>query len=272
MHQQPHSQTQHSGAYPYGAQAHAYYNRMDPYYAAYMNQFGYNQAGFGGAGSFGKGGMYGGPQGYGMNPQSGYDQHSSSPANASGFGQSSARNTDTSASGGLGDYARSGSAQPSHSQQQTSGTSAFSGMGEMFGRSGSGFSGQNQGYGQQQTSSQTAATEDSLKPFGDTKTASGASPGSLGQPGRPGSATNTAGQSQGSGLPPPQSQQHAFGGYGGYMNQMQSGQGSQYGGLGGLGNHQGGQGHQTGGYGYGAGFGNNQQSYGRGGWGGNYGH
>jgi hypothetical protein len=115
-----------------------------------------------------------------------------------------------------------------------------------------------------------------LKPFGDSKGANGRSP-SLSQPGRPGSATNTA---PGSALPPPQSQQA---GYTGYPSHLQghglhgAQAGSQYGGLGGAGGHQAaGQGHQTsqyGGYqGFGGNFYGNSQQQQRGGWGGNYGH
>ena len=213
--------------------------------------------------------MYGQPHhGYGISPQqSSYDQHSSSPANAGGFGQSNVHGGEQSLRGGigsLGDYGRSGSAQPNQSNQ--AGGSGFGGMGEVFGRQ-SGFPGGNQSYGQQQSSQQSGADE-SLKPFGDSKPTSGPSPSSLGQPGRPGSATNnTAGQGQGqTGLPPPQGhQQGQQQGFGGYPSQF--GQGSQYGGLGGLG-HQGGQ--NQGGFGGYGGYGN-YGSYGRGGWGTNYG-
>jgi hypothetical protein len=261
MHQQPHGQGQH-GAYPYGA--HPYYN--SPYFSAYMNQYAhYNQPGFGG--QFGKGGMYNQPHpGYSMGSQNAYDQHSSSPANAGGF------NRDSVLGSGLGDYGRSGSTQPSQTQQTGSG--AFGGVNDPFGRSQSGFPGQNQPYGQQQ-SGQQISTEDSLKPFGESKPSAGPSPSALGQSGRPGSATNTTGQGAQTGLPPPQSHQQGFSGYPGHLGQM--GQTSQYGGgLGGLGGHTAGaQSHQGGGYGggYGSSFGNSYGSYnGRGGWGGNYGH
>ncbi|KAK8160633.1 hypothetical protein IWX90DRAFT_273632 [Phyllosticta citrichinensis] len=242
MHQQPHGQTGH-GAFPYGS--HPYYS--SPYYSAYMNQYGgaYGQQGYGAP--FGKG-MYGQPHhGYGMSPQTTYDAHASSPANVGGFGGSSMHGRESALGGGLGDY-RASSTQPTQTQQHTASSGAFGGMPDVFGRSQGMFPGQAQPYGQQATASQ-AANEDSLKPFGD-KTASGPSPSALGQPGRPGSATNSVGQTAQSGLPPPQSHQ-AFG----YP-------GSGYG-LGGLGGHQAGQSH-GGGYGaYGAGFG----SYG----GGNYG-
>jgi len=136
-------------------------------------------------------------------------------------------------------------------------------MGDVFGRQG-GFPGGSQNYGQQQGAQQSSA-DDSLKPFGDSKPTSGPSPTSLGQPGRPGSATNnTPGQSQ-SGLPPPQSHQQGFGSYPGHLSQ-----GTGYGGLGGLG-HQGGQNHQGGFGAYGGGGYGNYGSYGRGGWGTNYG-
>jgi len=231
-----------------------------------MNQYAhYNQPGFGG--QFGKGGMYNQPHpGYSMGSQNAYDQHSSSPANAGGF------NRDSVLGSGLGDYGRSGSTQPSQTQQTGSG--AFGGVNDPFGRSQSGFPGQNQPYGQQQ-SGQQISTEDSLKPFGESKPSAGPSPSALGQSGRPGSATNTTGQGAQTGLPPPQSHQQGFSGYPGHLGQM--GQTSQYGGgLGGLGGHTAGaQSHQGGGYGggYGSSFGNSYGSYnGRGGWGGNYGH
>jgi hypothetical protein len=269
LHQQP--QGQHAG-YPY--QGHPYYN--NPYYASYMNNYPgpYGQQGYGQPFA-GKGGMYNQPQhGYSQ-----YDQHSSSPANAGGFSQSSLHGGRESAlTSGLGDYTRSGSAQPSQTQQQT-GAGAFGGLNDAFGRSQGAFANQtNQQYGQQQAGQQ-GANDDALKPFGDSK--SGPSPSALGQPGRPGSATNTTGQGAQSGLPPPQSHQQGFGSYpGGHLGQM--GQTSQYGGgLGGLGGHTAGaQSHQGAGYGgygaaggagAGAGFSGTYGSYGRGGgWGGNY--
>ncbi|GAB7356428.1 hypothetical protein MBLNU459_g7201t1 [Dothideomycetes sp. NU459] len=242
--QQPQQQSQYG--YPYG---HPYYN--SPYHAAYQNQFGYNgQPGYGGP-SYGKGQMYGQPHGYGM--PSSFD-HTSSPANAGGFGQTSTQSRESGLSSGLGDYGRS-STQPSQL-----GSSGFGGMSEPFGRTQSGFQGQSQGYGQQQ-SVQQSAPQDDLKPFGESKP-SGPSP-ALGQPGRPGSAANSVGgQAPSSTLPPPQSHQQGFSGYPGFN------QGSQYGGLGGLG----GQSHQQQGqYGQYGGFGNSYGNYGRGGWGGNYG-
>lgn len=252
--QQMPQQPQHNQyGYPYG---HPYYN--SPYHAAYQNQFGYNgQPTYSGPsyGGGGKGGMYGQ---YGM-PSS--FEHASSPANAGGFGQSSVHSRESGLTSGLGDYGRT-STQPS----QISST-GFGGMSEPFGRTQSGFQGQSQGYGQQQ-SMQQSAPQDDLKPFGESK-ASGPSP-ALGQPGRPGSATNSVGgQAPSSTLPPPQSHQQGFSGYPGFN------QGSQYGGLGGLG----GQSHQQqqqqqqqqGAYGQYGGFGNTYGNYGRGGWGGNYG-
>ena len=259
------------GGYPYGQPYYA-----NPYQHAYQNQLGYNQhlGGYGGGGYPNKhGGMYGGSHGYGMGPQSSYDQHSASPANAGAFGQNQ-QTSMRSASGmgsGLGnldDYGRSSAQQSAAHQQQNSG---YGGMQDAFTRSTSGFGGQS-GYGQ---TSMAGGSEDSLKPFNDSK--GGPSP-ALGQPGgRPGSAANSAGGSTQSGLPPPQSLQSGFGGYPGFPGQ------SQYGGLGGLGSQQQQQqqhgqntmGGQQGGYGsYGAsGFG---QTYGgggysRGGWGSNYG-
>ncbi|KAI6795476.1 hypothetical protein KC363_g355 [Hortaea werneckii] len=249
--------------YPYG---HPYYN--SPYQAAYQNQFGFNHAGLGGYGGGGfpgkQAGMYGAPGGYGMGSHSAYDQHSASPANASAFGQNqatsmrSASGMSTGLSSGLDDYGRN-SMQSTASQQGN----AF-GMNDPFARSASGFGGQ-PAYGQQSM----AAQEESLKPFADS-TKSGPSP-ALGQPGRPGSAANSAVGSTHGGLPPPGSNPSGFGGgYPGFP-----GSGSQYGGLGGLGQQaQSGMGGQAGGYGgYGAGgFGQAYGAYGsRGGWGSNYG-
>ncbi|KAF2006944.1 hypothetical protein P154DRAFT_541778 [Amniculicola lignicola CBS 123094] len=270
--QQPHAQPgQHAGGYPYN---HPYYT--SPYYTSYVNQFGsYGQGGYGG---FGGKGMYGPSHHYGMSPQASYEQHSSSPANSGGFGQSS-MHRDSSLGGGLGEYA--GRSVSSTSQNQHSATAAAGGFGgfpDSLGRS-QGYPNQNSSYGQQQSGQQG---EESLKPFGDAKSG-GPSPSALGaQPGRPGSATNTPGQSN-QGLPP-QSHQQGFGGYPSHLNQqLQGGQGgNQYGSLGGLGGqHQGGGSHQqqqpqqqqTGGYGagyggFGGGYGG---SYNRGGWGTNYG-
>jgi hypothetical protein len=250
MQQQHGGQQGHSAGYPYN---HPYYG--SPYYANYMNQFGgYGQGG--GYGSFGKG-MYGQPHHYGMSPQAAYDQHSSSPANAGGFGASALHER----SGGLGDYGRSASGA-SQNHSATAGAGGFGGFPDTFGRQ-QGYSSQSS-YGQQQ-GGQPGASEDSLKPFGDSKSG-GPSPSALGaQQGRPGSATqNTPGQSG-----PQQSHQQGFGGYPGHL-----GGNSQYGGgLGGLG-HQGSGSHQQSQYGNYGGFGGGygSGSYSRGGWGGNYGH
>ena len=297
------------GAYPYG---HPYY--ASPYYSAYMNQvsnhpygrdrpmfddarryddqylthmnqFGYggSQGGYGGSpftggAGAGKQGMYGQPhQGYGMSPQTGYDQHSSSPANVGGFNQQhSGSGRDGAASSNLG-YGRTGSTQPIESQQQYPATSgaSYGGMPDVFARSQSGYSGHQQGLGHQQQ----AGVEDSARVYGETSKVSGGPSPAPGQAvGRPMSATNM--QSQG--LPPSQGQgqsQQAYPGYPSHLNAPMHGQqGSQYGaGPGGLGAHHqgGGQNHQGSGYGqYGAGLGGNY--YGgnntRGGWGNNYGH
>ncbi|KAK5169876.1 RNAPII degradation factor [Saxophila tyrrhenica] len=273
VHQAPSHQQQsayNSQGYPYG---HPYYT--SPYAAAYQNQYGYgNQLGGYGGGNNGgypakQGGMYGQSHGYGMGPQSSYDQHSASPANAGAFGQNQQSNMRSASGmssglGGLEDYGRS-SAQSHHQQ-----SSGFGGMNDAFGRSASGFGGQQSGYGQQQQS--MAGPEDSLKPYADANKG-GPSP-ALGQPGvRPGSAANSvAGVSQ-SGLPPPQQQQSGgFGGYQGFAGQSQYGS---LGGLGGQGQHAG-QNQMAGQGGYGSygssGFG---QTYGAqyrgGGWGSNYG-
>lgn len=266
MHQAPsHQQQSAYGGYPYG---HPYYS--SPYQQAYQNQFGYGQqvGGYGGYPSK-QGGMYGAPQGYG----SSYDQHSASPANAGAFGQNqqasmrSASGMGSALGGGssLDDYGRSSAQPASHNQ-----SGGFNGMNDPFARSTSGFGGQ-AAYGQQQQGMTGGSQDDSLKPFTDSK--SGPSP-ALGQPGRPGSATNSVGGSTQAGMPQQQSHQSAFGGYGSFP-----GQGSQYGGLGGLGSQQ--QGGQQGGYGgqgyggYSAGFGQTYGGYGGsrggGGWGQSYG-
>ncbi|KAK4495671.1 hypothetical protein PRZ48_012939 [Zasmidium cellare] len=273
MHQaQGHQQGSYGGAgYPYG---HPFYS--SPYQQAYQNQFGYSHqpVGYGGGFPGNKGSMYGAPHGYGMGSQSSYEQHSSSPANANAFSQNqqaSMRSASGMGSGlgGLDEYGR-GAAQ-SGSHQQSSG---FGNVNDPFARSASGF-GQG-GYGQHAQHAQqnmTAGPEDALKPFNDSK--SGPSP-ALGQPGRPGSAANSAAGTSQSGLPPPQGQHSAFGGYPGFQ-----GQNSQYGGLGGLGNHGQGQQSSMGGQqsaygGYGGGFNQTYGGYGAsrggGGWGASYGH
>ncbi len=300
------------GGYPYG---HPYYGH--PFYASYANQqqvsnhpygrerpmfddvrryddqyltqtpqygYGGNQGGYGGGpfgGAGGKQGMYGQPhQGYGASPQTGYDHHSASPANTGAFAQQHASSgRDSAAPGGLGNYGRAGSTQPSENPQQYSGAggSNHSSMPDVFGRSQSTYQGQNSGLGSHL--SQQSGNDDPLRNYGDSSKVPGGPSPALGQPGgRPGSAANVPGQT---GLPQSQGQGQGQGqqGYGGYMgHQMHGQQGSQYGGgpgaLGG-GHHQsGGQNHQAGGYGaygpgYGSGFYGNSN---RGGWGANYGH
>ncbi|KAL8950498.1 MAG: hypothetical protein Q9222_003462 [Ikaeria aurantiellina] len=281
--QQPQGQSggQHSG-YPYG---HPYY--PSPYYQAYMNQFGYggSQGGYGGpfagggAGA-GKQGMYGQPhQGYGMSPQASYDHGTSSPASHGGFGQQHAPTREGAASASTGNYNRTGSAQPFEHQQQypgAGGSGGYGGMSDAFGRSGSGFQGQNHSHNHQPTNQQSS-NDDSLRAFGDTsKVPGGLSPAPAA---RPGSAVNNMpGQTGQSGMPPSMNQiQQGYGGYPSHLNpQMHGQQGSQYSaGPGSLGGHHqsSGQGHQSGGYGgYGGGFGNSYYGSNRGGWGGNYGH
>ena len=195
--QQPHD-------YPY---SHPYYT--NPYYSAYMNyQGGYNQYG-----PYGKGGLGYQPSQYGISPQGPHAY--SSPAGA--FGQSGLHRD-----AGLGDYGRAGS----QTGQQGLGTGF--GVHDTYGRSGAGY----QSQGTQSFNapgSQPAATTsvtDDLKPFGESKTASGPSP-SMGAAARPGSAANN-GPSQ-TGLPPPQSAQQTalggMGGYGGYPGHLQQGHG-----------------------------------------------
>src|SRR5438552_1220989 len=113
--------------------------------------------------------MYGQPhQGYGMSPQTSYE-HSSSPANLAGFGQPSLQGRDSSVSGGLGEYGRSGSTQPSQAQQHSGNSGAFGGMADVFGRGS--YPAQTQQQGSQQGSS-----EENLKPYGDSKSTGGPSP------------------------------------------------------------------------------------------------
>ncbi|KAL1610245.1 RNAPII degradation factor [Paraconiothyrium brasiliense] len=255
--QQPHGQPGHAGNYPY---SHPYY-ASNPYYANYASQYGgYGQGGYA---NFGKS-MYGQSHHYGgMPPQGSFDQHSSSPANVGAFGGSSVHGRDSGLGGGLGDYGRSVSGAGQNQHNATAGSGAFGGIPDSYRQPQGGYGGQSS-YGQQQIGQQ-GPNEDSLKPFGDSKSG-GPSPSALGaQPGRPGSATNNP-QSQGSqsGLP----QQQGFGGYPGHLNQLQGGQGNQYGGLGGLG-HQGAGSHQNN-FGQYGGFGGGYGSYNRGGWGTNY--
>lgn len=285
LQQQAQGQTggQQHGGYPYG---HPYYGH--PYYASFANQqqygYGGSQGGYGGGpfgGAGGKQGMYGQPhQGYGTTPQTGYDQHSASPANTGAFAQQHTSSGRESANpGGLGNYGRTGSTQPSENTQQYSGAGAsnHSSMPDVFGRSQSTYQGQNSGLGSHM--GQQSGNDDPLRSYGDSSKMPGGPSPALGQPGgRPGSTANVPGQT---GLPQSQGQGQGQGqqGYGGYMgHQMPGQQGSQYGGgPGGLGggHHQsGGQNHQAGGYGaygpgYGSGFYGNSN---RGGWGANYGH
>ncbi|KAI9771702.1 MAG: hypothetical protein M1840_001918 [Geoglossum simile] len=299
--QHPQSQAGGQGAYPYG---HPYYPYQNSAYAAYLSQVGvpspqaatkddadgvgrygpaylmydvqfsgYNSAY--GAPFGGKGAMYGQQphQGYGISPQTSFE-HSSTPANIGGFGQPSVHTRDSAVGTGLADYGRSGSAQPAQTQQHSATSGPF-GM-DVFGRSG--FQAQNQQLGQQQNSQQ-GGSEDSLKPFSDSKPSAGGPSPSLNQPGRPGSATNNTlggpgqtGQPGQTTLPPQSQSQPGFGGY--PSHHLHGSQAAQYGGLTGLGGHGAqGQNHQNSGYGnYGAGFGSGYYgSSGRGGWGGNYG-
>ena len=211
--------------------------------------------------------MYSQPQhGYAMSSQSNYDQlHPSSPSNT-GFGGTSMGGRDAGVSG-LNEFTRSGSTQPT--QATHTNASAGFGMGDGYGRSGSGLAG-HQGYGQPTS----GANEESLKPLHDGKMGPSPSLG-VGQQGRPGSAFNTGAPQSGnqSGYGPPQ--QGFSGGYPSHLGQLSNAPGSQYGGgFGGLGGQHGAaQGHQGGNYGGYGGFGNNYGNYGGRGWGGgSYGH
>lgn len=262
------------GGYAYGY-ANAGYNQPYPQYASYVNQMSQhqyglnrpsddarryhgnyiNQYGYGrqyGDGNYSKPGMYNLPQ-----HQYSYE-HSSSPANAGSFNQSSM--------GRDGAYGRTGSAQPSEAQQ-VAGSSAFGGMNDPFSRDQSGF-GVHSPMSQQHPGQ--IGLDDSAKSYDPAKTG-GLSP-SIKNAQRPGSAANNMQTQQGGhsgGFPPLQSQQgnhQAFGG-GGYP---------QYGGFGGdVGAHQQGQSNHPqstyGGYGGSAAFGTyGGYSSGRG-WSGSYG-
>jgi hypothetical protein len=317
--QQSQGQTGHGGGGYQGYNNNPYYGGS--YYGTYMNQaspemhrvqhstltiyqypnYNYNQHSYGqpyGNNKYNQGQN----QGYGMSPQTSYEQ--STPSNtASNLGHTSSfqgRDASFVSSGGFGgsDYGRSTSTAPTQSQQGGA-AGAASGYGGFPGEQDSSYGGRgasggpvsNTGMGQYGSGAQGASDASNLKPYHDSKV--GSSP-SMHQPGRAGSAVNNAGYggvggagSGGqSGYQAPQSQQgfggygpgsHTGSGYGGHSN-------NQYGGLGGLGGHQasaqshqqGQQGGGYGGYGSGGGFGGNNQygnsSYNRGGgWGQNYG-
>ncbi|EHA49428.1 hypothetical protein MCOR02_005358 [Pyricularia oryzae] len=255
-------QAQHQ--YPYGGQ-HPY--QYSPYYAAYMNQqynSAYGQGGYG-SGPYGsKGGVYGQPTQYGMNPP--YDHASTG---ASGFGQSSLHRNDSGLGSGL-DYGR---ASGQSANQQGLGSGGFGGgVHDNFGRGSTYQSQAGQGFNNpsQQTANAPSGNDD-LKPFGE-KAGSGPSPSISGA--RPMSAANNA-QSQ-QGLPPSQSGQQGaagMGGYGGYPGHLQQ-QGHHIGqtGAGGFGAGAGQQGHGNNPYGaYGnQGFGGSYYGAQPRGWGNNY--
>lgn len=264
--------------------------RYDEQYLTHNPQFGYggNHGGYAGGpfgGTAGKQSMYGQPHhGYGMSPQTSYDQHSASPANGTGFGQQQAApSRDGAASGSLGNYGRSSSAQPAENQQQYSsagtGAGSFGGMPDVFARGTPGFPSQTQGLGHQQ-SGQSVTNDESVRSYNDASKIPGGPSPALGQPGgRPGSAANSMqGQNNLAATHSQSQSQQGYSGYPGHMNhQIHGQQTSQYGaGPAALGAHHqsGAQSHQGSGYGaYGASFtgsyyGNNTN---RGGWGGNYG-
>ncbi|CAM1506847.1 Fc.00g064880.m01.CDS01 [Cosmosporella sp. VM-42] len=248
----------HGQQYP-GGYNHPYYS--NPYYQHYYS--GYNQGGFGPYA--GKGNVYGQP--YGVSPNAPYD-HTSSPA---AFSQSSLHRDSGLGASGLGDYGRATSSQAG--SQPGLGGSSFGGVHDSFARGASSFQGQGQSFNSQ-TQPGNAASSDELKPFGETKPASGPSPSIGGA--RPGSATNAPAAQ--SGLPPPGNSQMG-GGYGGYPSHLQ-GHGLHGSNAYGMGGNAGASQHGNSAYGsYGQGFGGNspyygnqqqQQQRGGGGWGGNY--
>jgi hypothetical protein len=224
----------------------------EDYYMPQNSQYGYGHSQQYGSTPYNKSSMYGQPQ-----HQYSYE-HSASPANAGGFGQ-------TSMAGREAMYGRTGSAQPSEAQQGAG--TPFGGVNDPFARTHSGFGGQAQPMSQQHSGHQGSGG-DPAKDY-DTSKAGGPSP-SISQANRPGSATNLPGQQQSgqaAGFPTPQSQQAGQNTFGSYP---------QYGGLGSFGGHHQAQNshhQQTAGYGsYGgaAGFGS-YGGYGSGrGWNGNY--
>lgn len=254
-HPQAHVAQQQHGSQFYGQQA-PYYNQ---YYQSYNNpsQFG----NYGGFGPYGKAGGYGQPQHYQQTP---YDHASTA---AGGYPQTGLHRGDSGAGANLGEYGRTGSAQPGAQPGLASG--GFGGIHDSFGRTSS--------YGTQAGQSFNAAStqpgassNDDLKPFGDGKAAPGPSP-SMSGTARPGSATNTV-PSQGGGLPPPQSQQ-GMGAYASNFGHLQGHglHGSQSGSTG-YGSAQGGQNTPYSGYGgFGGGsyYGSQQQQ--PRGWAGQYG-
>lgn len=215
------------GGYPYGY-ANAGYNQPYPQYASYMNQMSQHQYGqnrpmfddvrrgdeshmsynnqygsYGGrqyAGNHYKSGMYGQPQ----QQYSSYE-HSSSPAQTGALSQTSA--------GREAAYGRTGSAQPSESQQAST-TSAFGSMDP--------FSREQSNYGSHTPMSQQQGGQMGLDDHGKSYDAGKGGPSpQMKNAHRPASAANMQGHSQGSSqqpssFPPPQTgnQQHAgFGNY-----------------------------------------------------------
>lgn len=169
--------------------------QQDDYYNN-QYQYSHNQ---GYSGSYGKSGMYSGPQQH----QYSHD-YSSSPGNAAFAGREG--------------YGRAGSTQPNDGQQSNaSGPNAYGGsMPDPFGRTSSAF-------GQSQHGAHGGG-EDPAKPTGPSPSLQG---------NRPGSAAQTMAGQQQSGLPHPQGGQQAFAGYpqyGGFGNQ--NAQHSSYGGYG----------------------------------------
>lgn len=260
----PGSQPQsHGQGYP--GYNHPYYT--NPYYGHYYS--GYGQGGFGGPYG-GKGGVYGQP--YGVSPNAPFDHSQNSPAS---YAQSTLHR-ESGLGSGLGEYGRAASGQAGGAPGL--GGSSFGSTHDSFARGTSSFQSQGQGFSSQAQPG-NAASNDDLKPFGESKTGSGPSPSMGGA--RPGSATasNNAQAGQ-SGLPPPQTSQMGAGAYAGYPSHLQ-GHGlhgsSGYGMSGASGANQHGN-TPYGSYGqggfssqayYGGGQGQGQQQQ-RGGWGGNY--
>jgi hypothetical protein len=225
----------------------------EDYYMSQNSQYGYGHGQQYANAPYNKSSMYGQPQ-----HQYTYE-HSASPANAGGFGQTSMANREAI-------YGRTGSAQPSEAQQGVG--TPFGGITDPFARTHSGFGAQAQPMSQQHSGHQGAAGEPT-KDYEAGKTG-GPSP-SISQANRPGSATNIPGQQQGGqagGFPAAQAQQAGQNAFGGSY--------PQYSGLGSFGGHHQAQNshHQQstgyGSYGSGAAF-SSYGGYGSGrGWNGNY--
>ncbi|KAK6349124.1 RNAPII degradation factor [Orbilia blumenaviensis] len=248
---------QHPSQYPMHPSYYPYYNYMSQMYGHY--------------GSYPKGFYGGSPQAY-MSP-GGYE-HSSSPGNYSGFGGPGSQGRDSS----VNEYGRTGATQ-GHAQQQQQQQQQQSqhptlgyGSGGMPDYMSSRQHGQLGGFGTQQQQhglggQQGGHTEETLKPYGETKAPTGPSANPAGAPGRPPSTSGLSGPGQ-SQVPQGQSQQHQQNLMGAYPQHLQAQSGGNTPLMGGN------QGHHNSQYGMYGGFGSGYPQYGsqggnrqQGGWG-----